>query len=187
MAGVVKFGPVITRGHTILFLVFTSLLGRADDRCLTWFTSSGIKSDGKDCVIQCDILLKDMSAFTCANRCEEFCKSIKCEVDEIWEKVLRASPDPLKALSREEAGKVKKSISRLPKSWRPKNLKSIGKMSKPIDFSAILSPAASTEDRIILYNRAFTLSESELTQVFAHEVVHLLIEKEWAKQFLNYK
>lgn len=167
-------------------LIFFSLQVSAGDICLKWFQDSGAKPGRKECVADCNIIIKDMSTFDCANQCEKFCKSNECKIDEIWQKALNA-PTPFKKFSNDEYNSVATALSRLPKTWRPQVLKAIIKANRPIDLTAILTPASSTEEQIILYKRAFTLSGGDLTRVLAHEVTHLLMEKEWSKLFLQYK
>ncbi len=153
---------------------------------LKWFKDSGISPDSKGCIVDCNTIIKDMSTFACANRCDEFCKTNKCEIDNFWKKALNASTS-FEEFSADEYNKIATALSRLPKDWRPQALKSFAKANEPIDLSAILTPASSTENQIFLFKRSFSLSNDELTRVIAHEITHLLMEKEWSKILVRYK
>ena len=169
-----------------MLLIYLVLPASAEDKCLKWFKDSGTKPISNGCFLDCQAIIKDMSTFHCSNRCEEFCKIKNCKIDDFWERALNESSSFTK-FSTEEYSHVATALSRIPKKWHPQALKSIVKANKPIDLTAILTPASSTADHIILFKRAFLLSNDELTRVILHEVTHLLMEKEWSKILVQYK
>jgi hypothetical protein len=167
----------------LTFMLVVSDLEASDD-CLKWFQKSGADPKSKACEITCSAIPVDMDTFTCPSQCHQFCK--KCKIDLFWSKKLSASPSPFSFLSMEEKNKVTLSLSHLPKDWKPIALKAIVKGSSGWDITSPLNAATSSEEFIILYDRAFSASE-DLTRVLFHEVVHFLLEEMWSTHFRNFK
>ncbi len=121
----------------------------------------------------------------CRGMCVPEKDEAKCKLAPFWAKRLKASPTPFQAIIGDEQESVTSALSKLPKSFQPMLLKAIVKGTRP-HFTAPSSEAASTDEFIILYRRAFS-EPSNLERVIAHEVVHVLILKEWADSFKKYK
>ncbi len=170
----------------IIVLTYFTMPAFAENTCLKWFQNSKVSPTSKECILNCNTIIKDMSTFDCASRCDDFCKANKCKIDGFWEKILNTST-AFNAFSDDEFNSIATALSRLPKDWRPQALKGFVNANKPIDLTAILTPASNTDDQIFLFKRSFSLSNDELTRVIAHEVTHLLMGKEWSNILLQYK
>lgn len=58
--------------------------------------------------------------------------------------------------------------------------------TKPVDFTAPTTEAVSTDEYIILYQRAFENIEN-LQQIVVHEATHIMILDEWSSEFEKYR
>lgn len=163
-----------------------------EDDCHAWLGDNKISSSDPDCTFKCLSAPVDMGTFLCHEACEKACaKSAptkkKCEVSSYWQSRFNGPTTPFKALNDEEKDRVERVLSQLPNSWRPKALKSIVKGSKPADITSMTSPAISSDEYVILFPRAFDLSQEDLERVVSHEVSHLLISNEWSSLLSKYK
>lgn len=159
------------------------------DSCGSWFAKLNISVNDPDCQIKCAIGPTDMGTFYCPSECGRLCKpkakSKPCKLDIFWEQRLTSKATPFSHLISGQLQAVKDSLSKMPKSLRPKKLKAIVKASGP-DITSIASSAASSDEYLILFPRAF-LNKEELPRTIFHELVHFMVESEWKKQFEAYK
>lgn len=157
--------------------------------CEEWFQKLNLKRGSVGCEAACTKAADAMPVHDCSMYCRGMCVPGKdgavCKLEPFWVKRLKASPGPFQTISGDEQESVKSALSKLPKSFQPTLLKAIVKGTRP-HFTAPSSEAASTDEFIILYPRAFS-EFSNLERVIAHEAVHVLILKEWADSFKKYK
>lgn len=159
--------------------------------CDEWFEKLNLKPSSVGCVADCtraaDMAADANKEFYCTPYCRGMCipdkDEAKCNLEPFWVKRLKASP--FQSIVGNEKESVKSALSKLPKSFQPMLLKAIVRGTRP-HFTAPSSEAASTDEFIILYPRAFS-GPSNLERVIAHEVVHVLILREWADSFKKYK
>lgn len=174
------------RKFPLLFILFISPWIRAASLCDSWLVETKAKPGTADCEIACSSSGTDMGTFECPLLCSDFCKTKnKCTVDKFWEKVLNASSHPFSSLKDQEREIVLKALGRLPKNFRPKSLKAIGKASSP-DFAAPQNPASSSNELIILFPAIF-VSTHNIERVLFHEATHHLMFNEWTRTFTKYK
>ncbi len=162
----------------------------ADD-CKEWFANLNIPISDPKCEMKCLSSEVDMSSFYCTSRCKNLCKpknddKKQCKVAKYWQDRLKAPTAPFKSIVGSEHEQLLDALSRLPVAFRPSSLKAVVKGTKPIDVTALLTEAASTDEFIILYPRAFN-NPDNLERVIAHEIVHQLALNEWKKSFEDYK
>lgn len=157
--------------------------------CEEWFQKLNVKRGSVGCEAACTKSADAMPVHDCSMYCRGMCvpdKDVaKCKLGPFWVKRLKASPEPFQTIIGDERDSVTSALSKLPKGFQPALLKAVVKGTRP-HFTAPSSEAASTDEFIILYPRAFS-EPSNLERVIAHEVVHLLILKEWADSFKKYK
>jgi hypothetical protein len=175
---------------SILLFLSTSFMANAES-CEAWFKRLKIASTDVDCEMKCAMGGVDMGSFDCPSQCDRLCrpKAVKkpiCPLNSFWKGRLRGPSEPFKSIAGDELQLVMVALSRLPKSFRPMLLKVIVKGTRPSDFAAPSTEATSTDEFIILYPRAFSDS-SKLDRIIVHEVVHVLILKEWSDVFEKYK
>lgn len=161
--------------------------------CGEWFKKLSLKRGSVECVAACTKAGERTADANKENYCSPYCRGmcvpdkdeVKCKLEPFWMKRLKALPEPFQSVVGDEQKSVASALSKLPKSFQPTLLKAIVKGTRP-HFTAPSSEAASTDEFIILYPRAFS-EPSNLERVIAHEVVHVLILKEWADSFKKYK
>lgn len=161
--------------------------------CDEWFEKLNLKRGSVNCVSECtkagDKTADADKESYCSPYCRGLCVSDKddaiCKLDPFWAKRLRAAPEPFQTIGGDEQKSVTAALSGLPKNFQPTLLKAIVKGARP-HFTAPSSEAASTDEFIILYPRAFA-EPSKLDRIIIHEVIHVLILKEWADSFNHYK
>lgn len=168
-------------------ILFAVPLASAED-CVDWFKRSKIDPNSKDCLLECSVLLVDMGTFSCLQECAQLCapSKNKCKLDPFWTTRLKGLTSPFSKLEGDDLLVVENALGKLPKDFRPSNLKSIVRGSSDGRIATGFSVATSSEEFIILFAPAFTNSE-KISRIIAHEVVHFLIEKEWAAEFKEYE
>jgi hypothetical protein len=184
----------------LLLVLATSNRLRAEDECKEWFVRSGIKPESKNCVIDCDILPKDMGTFDCAEQCEEFCKPKKCEANPYWEQKIKNGRPTNWDLKTEvttkwfeqEKKKLMDLLVHLPKQFKSTPFDGFYRMKKSI---VLTNPGttASAGDKIVIYDRAFNNPFHSTSQVIVHELAHVLFlhfeksERRSYQDFLKWK
>lgn len=170
----------------IQLFIFTISL-RAEE-CRDWFNNLKISTKDPNCEQLCWAGRVDMGSFECSLYCKKFCQPKKdaCLINSYWKRMLSNPSDPFKFFGSKENELVIKALSRLPKNFNPSSLKGIVKGTKPIDFTSLTTEATSTDEFVVLYPRAFN-DPSILDRIIAHEVVHVLMQKEWKALFIAYK
>ncbi len=166
---------------TLILALFQFRTSAASDDCLKWFKNSGVSRDNKDCVIECDILPKDMATFACADRCDEFCKSKSCLLDTYWQgKIKNGRPEkwdlPTEVStqwSSAERQRLLELLSRLPNNLKSVPFDGFYRMKKSV---ILTNPGttATTGDKISIYDRAFGNPFFSTSQVVVHEFGHVL-------------
>ena len=158
------------------------------EECQDWFNNLKISTNNPDCERLCSVGITDMGSFECPLLCKKFCypKKETCLLNSYWKKALSGPAEPFKPFSAKENALVTKALSRLPKNFNPSRLKAIVKGTKPVDFTSLTTEATSTDEFIILYQRAFN-DPTTLDRIIVHEVVHILVQKEWRELFEAYK
>lgn len=173
-----------------VFLFLSGFFANAES-CEDWFRRLKISPSDAECEMKCALGSIDMGSFDCPSQCDHFCtpkneKKSNCIVDPFWKNRLKGPAEPFKPVVGEEQTQLEMALSRLPKGFRPASLKAIVKGSRPVDFTAPSTEATSTDEFVILYPRAFS-DPSHLDRIIVHEIVHVLIIKEWADTFEKYK
>jgi hypothetical protein len=173
---------------------------RAKDVCQEWFDESGIKPDSKNCIIDCDILPKDMGTFDCAEHCEKFCRAKKCEPDPYWEQKIKDGRPANWDLKTEvpsnwtvqEKKKLMELLARLPKQFKAVQFDGFYRMKESI---VLTNPGttAGAGDKIAIYDRAFKNPFHSTSQVIVHELAHVIFlrfkksERRSYQDFLKWK
>jgi hypothetical protein len=173
---------------------------RAEDVCQEWFDESGIKPESKNCIIDCDILPKNMGTFDCAEHCEKFCKSKKCEPDPYWEQKIKngrpANWDLKTEVSsnwtEQEKKKLMELLVRLPEHFKSVPFDGFYRMKKSI---VLTNPGttAGAGDKIVIYDRAFKNPFHSTSQIIVHELGHVIFlkfkesERKSYREFLKWK
>ncbi len=165
----------------------------AEDPCLTWFQSSGVKSDGKGCLISCDLIPKDMSSFDCSDRCDEFCKAKKCQPNPYWKNKLKNGAPKNWNLPTEqpanwtdlEMTQMMTILNQLPDQLESFPLDGIYRMKKSVD---IINPGSTSDDgkEIAIYDRAFHSPFWSLSSVVTHELGHMVFQSMGAAEKQKY-
>lgn len=153
----------------------------AEDTCLDWFKNSGLSPASKDCVIKCDIRPKDMSTFTCADRCDEFCNPQNCVHSIYWKAKIKAGrpekwdlpSEASIAWAEKEQNKLMEFLDRLPDQMESISFDGFYRMKKSVD---ITNPAttATSGNSVVLYDRAFDNPFFSTSRVLAHELGHVI-------------
>lgn len=153
----------------------------AEDLCFKWFQTAKIKPDSKDCILQCAVIPVDMSTFTCASRCEEFCKKSKCVADPVWAKKIKDGR-PLNWTRKNEVTvkwteverqKILKILNRLPDELKNSSFEGFYRMKKSTDA---INPATTdySGKYIVIYDRAFENPFWTTESVITHELGHII-------------
>lgn len=171
----------------LLAVYFLSLQAGANEPCRDWFDRTKINSDSSDCELECASSKVDMGTFDCPIRCPKFCKPQipKCILEPYWDRALTSDSKPLKKLTADQASRIRKVLSKMPKSFRPRSLKGIVTTTVPFDMFNPSNVASSSDEYLILFPRAFS-DEENLERIIAHEIVHHIIRKEWAQELKSY-
>ena len=177
--------------YSIVIVLFPSFcLG--DDVCQSWFNASKIPPDSSGCELKCETLIKDMSTFDCANRCEEFCKGKKCGSDSYWaDKIKNGRPKDWDLTSEVSSNwtESEKAILMIVLNQLPDHLKAIPfegffRMKK----SMILGNPGTTHNKsIAIYDRAFNNPYLSTSRIVAHELAHVLYLSLNEKERKNYE
>ncbi len=170
-----------------ILLLFLSIIFLQAEECQDWFDDLKINPNNPSCEGLCTVGKTDMGSFECPLLCAKFCKPKKyCKLNSYWTKKLSNPADPFKNFNKQDLSDVRRALSRLPNSFNPSKLKGIVKGTKPVDFTALITEATSTDEFVVLYPRAFN-NPKILDRVIAHEVVHVLVQEEWKGLFESYK
>jgi len=174
----------------ICLFPFSSVANTCDE----WFEKLNLKRGSVECVPACNKAADETAGvdkeFYCTPYCAGMCVpnkgEAKCKLDPFWLKRLRAPSEPFSHLASEDLRIVKEALSRMPKAFRSAKLKAIVKASGEGGIVTGYSPAVSSDEYLILFPSAF-VKPGETPRILAHEIVHFLIENEWAHRFKEYK
>lgn len=169
------------RIHLMIFIMASSISSsvvKADD-CLDWFVESKLRASSVNCSPSCKVLKVDMSTFTCHDRCDEFCKPVKCEHNKFWQSKIKSGrphdweTKSEKSIEWSEAEKevISTFLDRLPEQIKSIKLTGIFRLKKSVQ---IINPGTSSEGSIALYDRAFSNPFWKTEEVLAHEFGHIV-------------
>ncbi len=165
----------------LFFTLIFPAISFGDDPCLNWFKESGLKPGSNGCVLNCDVLPKDMSTFTCANRCDEFCKMKKCIPDLYWKNQFKvgrplhwsAQNEITSRWSEAEKDQLMRALNQLPDDLKKVDFDGFYRMKKSVD---IINPATTdgSGKSIVVYDIAFENPSWSTSNVITHELGHVI-------------